>query len=307
MARIRTMKELVERARALGPARLVVAAAESATALGAAVEAERQGLAVPLLVGDRGGIGAQLHALGSEPRRFVVVHEPDDQRAARLAVHFARIGEADVILKGRCRTSELLRAVLDRNEGLRRGSLVSDVLVTEHPLGEARLVAVTDGGVNVAPTLAQKRAILENALRALRRLGLERPRVAALCAIETVERGMPHTAEAAELSAMAGRGEISGCDLVGPIALDGALSPDAARAKGLDHPAAGRADLLLAPSIEVGNVLGKSFTWLARKPVGHVIEGARVPVLIPSRAEHALDKLCSIALGVLAAREGPWA
>jgi phosphate butyryltransferase len=303
VARIRTMKELVDRARARGPVRLVVPAAESETALAAAVEAERQGLALPILVGDRAGLSALLHSLGHEPRRFVLVHEPDDARAVRLAVHFARIGEADLILKGRCRTGDLLRAVLDRDEGLRQGSLVSDVMVTEHPLGEPWLVALTDGGVNVAPTLEQKRAILENALQAVRRLGVERPRVAALCAIETVERGMPHTAEAAQLAAMAARGEIAGCDVLGPVALDGALSREAARAKHMDHPAAGRADILLAPTIEVGNVLGKAFTWLARKPVGHVVEGARVPVLIPSRAEHALDKLCSIALGVLAVRE----
>jgi phosphate butyryltransferase len=220
-----------------------------------------------------------------------------------LAVRFARIGEAEMILKGRCPTGQLLRAVLDRDAGLRRGGLLSDVLVSEHPLGEGRLVGLTDGGVNVAPRLAQKRAIVENAVRVFRRLGVAVPRVAALCAIETVEAGMPQTGEARALQEMAERGELAGCEVLGPVALDGALSLEAARAKGLTHPVAGRADILLAPSIEAGNMLGKSFTWLARRPVGHVIEGASAPVLIPSRAEHALDKLCSIALGVLAVRE----
>jgi phosphate butyryltransferase len=305
VARIRSMKELVERARARGPVRLVVPAAESETALAAATEAERQGLALPILVGDRARVTTMLRGRGHEARRFVLIHEPDDAAAVRMAVHLARIGEADVILKGRCRTGELLRAVLDRETGLRRGSLVSDVMVTEDPLGGPRLLALSDGGVNVAPTLGQKRAILDNALRTLRRLGVERPKVAALCAIETVEKGMPHTGEARALAEQAERGEIPDCDLLGPVALDGALSLEAARAKHLDHPVAGQADLLLVPTIEVGNTLGKAFTWLARKPVGHVIEGARAPVLIPSRAEHALDKLCSIALGVLSALEEP--
>lgn len=297
------MKELVERARAGGPARLVVPAADSETALGATVEAERRGLVLPLLVGDRAAIGARLSALGADPGRFTVLHEPDDGRAVLLAVRLARIGEAQVILKGRCTTGQLLRAVLDRETGLRRGGLLSDVLVSEHPLAEGRLVGLTDGGVNVAPRLDQKRAIAENAVQVFRRLGVARPRIAVLCAIETVEAGMPQTAEARELQRMAERGELAGCEVLGPVALDGALSLEAAQAKGIAHPVAGRADILLAPTIEAGNMLGKAFTWLARRPVGHVIEGAAAPVLIPSRAEHALDKLCSIALGVLAARE----
>jgi phosphate butyryltransferase len=303
MAPIRSMKELVEQARARGPVRLVVPAAESESALGATVEAERRGLVHPILLGDRHALAARLVALGAEPRRFVLVHEPDDARAVLLAVRFARIEEAQLILKGRCTTGQLLRAVLDRDTGLRRGGLLSDVMVSEHPLGEARLVGLTDGGVNVAPGLAQKRAIVENAVRVFRRLGVERPKVAALCAIETVVPEMPQTQEARALAEMAARGEIEGCDLLGPVALDGALSLEAARAKGIEHPVAGRADILLAPTIEAGNMLGKSFTWLARRPVGHVVEGAAAPVLIPSRAEHALDKLCSIALGALAAQE----
>ncbi|HTT71233.1 MAG TPA: phosphate acyltransferase, partial [Anaeromyxobacteraceae bacterium] len=190
---------------------------------------------------------------------------------------------------------------LDRETGLRGSGLISDVMVTDSPgVGPPRLIGVTDGGVNVSPTLADKRAILANAVRVFQRLGIERPRVAVLCAIETVSSAMPHTAEAAELAAAAARGELGSCEVFGPVALDGALSVEAARAKGILHPAAGRADILLVPAIEVGNALGKAFTWLAVKPVGHVLEGARAPVLIPSRAEGAMDKLCSVALGVLA-------
>jgi phosphate butyryltransferase len=157
--------------------------------------------------------------------------------------------------------------------------------------------------VNVAPDLAAKRAIVENAVRVFHRLGFARPVVAVLCAVETVREAMPHTGDARDLVELARRGEIQGCDLVGPLALDNAILPWAARAKGIDHPLAGKADILLVPTIEAGNILGKAFSWLAGKPVAHVIEGARAPVLIPSRVERADDKLLSIALGVLSAEE----
>jgi len=304
MAAIRTLGELVERARAGGPVKVVVPAAESETALGAAVLAERNGLAEPILLGDERGITFALLDMGADPQRFHVLHEPDDAQAARRAVALVRGGEARVILKGRLHTGDLMRAVLDRDAGLRTGRLLSDVLVSEHPLAP-RLVGMSDGGVNVAPSLQQKRQILENAVRVFRRLGVERPKVAVLCAVETVEPSQPQTAEARALAEMAERGEIEGCDVVGPIALDGALAIQAAKAKKMTSPVAGRADILLVPTIEVGNVLGKSFTWLAGKSVAHVIEGAAAPVLIPSRAEAAQDKLCSIALGILASREGP--
>lgn len=299
---IRSTQELVERARARGPVRVVVPAAESETALSAVLEAARQGLALPVLVGDGKETARLVAELGGDPAAVEIHHAPDDAAAARRAVALVRAGEARVILKGRLHTADLVRAVLDREAGLRTGRLLSDVLVSEHPLAP-RLVGVSDGGVNVAPSLAQKKAILENAVRVFRRLGIERPKVAILCAVETVEASQPQTQDARALAEMAERGEIEGCDVVGPIALDGALAVQAAQAKKMTSPVAGRADILLVQTIEVGNVLGKSFTWLAQKPVAHVIEGAAAPVLIPSRAEAAADKLCSIALGILAAQE----
>jgi len=302
MAPIRSTQELIERARLRGPVRVVVPAAESETALSAVLEAARQGLARPVLVGDAAGTARLVEELGGAPSALEIHHEPDDAAAARRAVALVRAGEARVILKGRLHTAELMRAVLDREAGLRTGRLLSDVLVSEHPLAP-RLVGVSDGGVNVAPSLAQKKAILENAVRVFRRLGVERPKVAILCAVETVEESQPQTQDARALAEMAERGEIEGCDVVGPIALDGALAVQAAQAKKMTSPVAGRADILLVQAIEVGNVLGKSFTWLAQKPVAHVIEGASAPVLIPSRAEAAADKLCSIALGILASQE----
>jgi phosphate butyryltransferase len=217
-----------------------------------------------------------------------------------------RGGEADLLMKGRLPTGDLLRAVLDRASGLRTGRLLSDVLVADHPLSrERRLLGVTDGGINVAPTLEQKRAIIENAAALFRRLGHARPRIACLCAAETVSAAMPHTQEAAALAELNASGQLTGCEVSPPLALDNALSPEAAALKGITHPVAGRADVLLAPTIETGNALGKAFTYLAHAHVAHVIVGARAPVLIPSRAERAEDKLLSIALGVLAAGAEP--
>ncbi len=303
---IPTLDRLLDAARTQGPRRLCVAAAGSETALLAAAAARRERIADVVLVGDREEIARRLRALREDPAQFELVHAPDDAAAARRAVAVVRAGRADVLMKGRLNTAELLRAILDPATGLRDGRLLSDVVVTEHPLFVSpRLLGITDGGVNVAPTLAQKKTIAENAVRVFHRLGYERPNVACLCAVETVTEAMPHTQDARALAEMGARGELAGCVVSGPLALDNALSPEAARAKGIDDPVAGRADILLVPTIEVGNALGKAFTWLARRPIAHVVVGARAPVLIPSRVERAEDKLYSIALGVLGAGGGP--
>lgn len=308
MAPLASLDQLLARARTLGPRRLAVAAAESATALAAAIEARRQGIAEPILVGDPPELRRRLAAMGEDPGRYALEPARSDLDAARRAVAMVRGGEADLLMKGRLRSSELLLAVLDRQAGLRTGRLLSDVLVADHPLAATPcLLGLTDGGVNVAPDLVQKRAILENAVALFHALGHPRPRVACLCAVETPTPAMPHTEEARALARMNARGELTGCLVSGPLALDNALSPEAARLKGIDDPVAGHADLLLAPAIEAANALGKAFTYLARRRVAHLVVGALAPVLIPSRAEEAEDKLRSIALGAVfaaAARQG---
>lgn len=306
MIPIPTLARLLEEARSVGPLPVVVAAAENDTALAAVAHARRKRIAEVVLVGGEKGIRARLSSLGEDAALYRILDAPGDAEAARLAVRLVRAGEAAVLLKGRMRTGDLLHIVLDRRDGLREGRLLSDVLVAEHPLSdEPRLVGVTDGGVNVAPSLAQKRSIVENAVALFRRLGYAHPKVACLCAVETVTEAMPHTLDAQALAEANAAGELPHCIVSGPLALDNALSEDAARAKGIDHPVAGRADVLLVPTIEAGNALGKAFTYLAKRPVAHVIVGARVPVLIPSRVERADDKLCSIALGVVAASRPP--
>lgn len=306
MKPIPTLARLLEEARSVGPLPVVVAGAENDTALTAVAHARRKRIAEVVLVGGEEGIRARLASLGEDAARYRIVPAATDAEAARRAVALVRAGEGAVLMKGRIKTGDLLHAVLDRAEGLREGRLLSDVLVAEHPLSEeARLVGVTDGGVNVAPTLAQKREILLNAVALFRRLGHPRPKVACLCAVETVSPAMPHTVEAQALAEANAAGDLPDCVVSGPLALDNALSEDAARAKGIDHPVAGRADVLLVPTIEAGNALGKAFTYLAKRPVAHVIVGARAPVLIPSRVERADDKLCSIALGVVCASRPP--
>jgi phosphate butyryltransferase len=281
-------------------ARLGVVAAEDAIALNAAAGALAAGIAAPTLYGDPDRIRAK--APPGLVDRCEIVEASDASEAAALAARAAGEGRVDILLKGSLRTDELLRAVLAPAADLRTGRILSDILISEHNLdGTSRLVGVTDGGVAVAPTLADKREIVRNAVEVLHRLGFTRPRIALMSATEVVSRSMPSTLDAQSLTEEAACGELGDCEVFGPLALDNALFPSAAAAKGIDSPVAGHADCLVAPSIEAGNLLGKAFRFL--RPGGacaHVIVGAKVPVLIPSRVESAEDKLTSIALGVLA-------
>ena len=226
--------------------------------------------------------------------------EPDPAAAAQLAVAAVREGRADLLLKGRVKTSVLLRAVLDAQSGLRTGRLLSDVFVFENP-GRVpnRLQMITDGGVTIRPDVEQKVQIIENAVQVAHALGNERPRVALLSAVETVTAAIPSTQDAAVISQMWRRGQIKGCVVDGPLALDNAVSPEAMRIKGIDSPVGGDADILVCPDIESANMLAKSTTYFAGFRLAHVIVGARAPVLIPSRSDSADAKLMSIALGAL--------
>jgi phosphate butyryltransferase len=304
MNSISSVNQIVELARAHKGKRIVVPSAETESALGAAIEARKSGLAQSVLIGDVEKLKKMLAEAGEDISHYEIIAETSDTEAARKAVALVRAGEAHVILKGKLKTGDLLRAVLHREEGLRTGSLLSDVLVSENPMSVVpKILCLTDGGMNVAPDFAAKRAIVENAVRVLNRIGFAKPKVAILCALEEPSDGMPHTIEARKLQELCENGEIKNCEICGPLALDNAIWPEAARIKGISHPVAGQADLLVVPTIETGNALGKAFTYFAKKPVGHVIEGAKAPILIPSRAESSQDKLISIALGILCAPE----
>lgn len=305
---LQTLNEVIGRAQRIGPCRVALAGAENEVGLGALAEAAHRGVAEAVLVGDESEIRQLIDrlpekgdALGRQAR---FVRAADSEEIAHEAVAAVRSGEADLLMKGSQRTDQLLRAVLDREDGLRTDRLLSDVLVYEDTLsGVTRLVGITDGGVNVAPTVDDKAQIVRNAVEVFRQLGLARPRIALMSATEAVTDAIPSTLDAQTLTERA-NGAFGECDVYGPLALDNALLAWAAQAKGIDSPVAGHADVMVVPSIEAGNLLGKAVKYVGNSTCAHVILGARAPVLIPSRVESVEDKLCSVALGSIMT-EGP--
>ncbi|MFH1276816.1 MAG: phosphate acyltransferase [Candidatus Eisenbacteria bacterium] len=299
---LKSFDELVARARATGPKRVAVVVADDDVALSAISMAVCEGIAEALLLGDEGKIRAKMDDLGmtelSEKAR--VVPAEDWERAAAAAVELARGGDAHVILKGHLRTDQLLKAVLDREKGLRTGRVLSDVLIYEDMTsGERRFVGTTDGGLNVLPTLEEKKQIVMNAVKVFHALGFARPKIAIMSATEAVSEKVPSTVDARALTEMGERGEFGECEVYGPLALDNALLVSAAEAKGITSPVAGRADVMVVPNIEAGNILGKAVKYLGGSACGHVVMGAKVPVLIPSRVESAEDKRNAVAMGVI--------
>ena len=302
---IRGFAELRRRAQEVGPRRVAVVVADDEIALSAAGSALQMGIAVPVLIGSEARIRAKADEQGlAGMLEGAVIRDASD--AARVAVELARVGEVDVLLKGHLRTDELLHAVLDKAVGLRTERLLSDVLLYEDTLaGETRLVGVTDGGLNVAPTLEQKRQIVLNAIDVMRCVGIARPKLAIMSATEAVSAAVPSTEDARKLTEMGAAGGFGEAEVFGPLALDGALLESAAKVKGIESTVAGRADCMVVPNIEAGNLLGKAVKYLGGSQCAHVVAGARVPILIPSRVESVDDKVNSIALGVLFARRGP--
>ena len=300
---VRSFQELRLRAQALGPKRVAIVVADDEVALLAAAGAVELGIAIPVLVGNEQRIRADIAKFNAHLllEKAIFVDAPDSSSAANAAAQMARDGQVDILLKGHLRTDELLRAVLDKQNGLRTGRLLSDVLLYEDTTsGQRRIVGVTDGGLNVAPTLDHKKQIIENAVIALHALGFARPRIALMSATEAVTESLPSTVEARQLTELAATGAFGECEVYGPLALDNALLESAARAKNISSPVAGHADCMVVPNIESGNLLGKAVKYLGGSQCAHVIVGARVPVLIPSRVESVDDKLNSVAFGVIA-------
>ncbi len=299
---IRSFKELVREAKHKKGIVVGVPSPEDDSSALTVIRARRQGLADFVLCGDREKTERLLRQHGGRPADFEIVSAASQEQAAAHVVELARQRKIQVILKGFLPTAALMKPILDKEHGLRTGQLLSDILVVENPADNYRgLLGMSDGGLNILPDLAQKKQIVENAVRAFHKLGYSLPRVGVLAAIETVKESMPATLDARDLTAMNQRGEIGGCQVYGPLALDIAVSPEAARHKGIDQPLAGQAQILIVPNIEAGNILGKAFTYYLKIPVAHVIMGAAIPVLIPSRNESENDKFYSVALGVVIA------
>lgn len=283
-----------------GNKKIAVAAAHDPEVLAAIKDAEERGLATAILVGDAKKIRQAAAQVNFDLKRAEIVDEPTPGGAARKAVALVRCGQAQMLMKGLLNTADLLRAVLDKEIGLRTGRVLSHVAIME-PQGYGRLLLMTDGGMNIAPDLKQKAQLIENAVEIAHKLGIECPKVAVITAFEQVNPDMPATMDAALLAKMADRGQIKNCLVDGPLALDGAVSMEAANHKGIKSPVAGQVDILLVPAIEVGNVIYKTLIYLGKGKIAGIIAGAAAPIILTSRSDSAEAKLHSIATAVLMA------
>ncbi len=266
-----------------------------------AVDAAKAGLILPILVGPPAKILAAAASAGADVSAWRMEAAPHSHAAAAQAVTLARRGEAEMLMKGSLHTDEVMREVVDAETGLRTGRRISHAFVMDVP-NYPRALLITDAAINVIPSLEDKRDIVQNAIDLARVLGVEQPRVAVLSAVETVTPKLPSTIEAAALSKMADRGQITGGLVDGPLALDNAISLDAAAEKGIVSEVAGRADILIAPDLEAGNMLVKQLTFLSGADAAGVVLGARVPIILTSRADNDRARVASCAIGVLMAR-----
>lgn len=299
---LRSFADIWDKVRKLDRVTVSVAVAQDKDILEAIKEAREAGLAEAILVGDAAAISPLLTEVGLSADT-PVVHEPDPIQAAKTAVALVKTGQAQVLMKGLINSSDFLRAVLDRQNGLKAGKLLSHLAAFQVP-GQEKLVFITDGGINIAPNLAEKKEILINAMLALHCVGISEPKVAVLTANEVVHPQMIATIHARELADMAVAGQLPAGVVEGPIALDVALSAEAAKHKGITSKIAGQVDLFLVPNIECGNILGKALVYYACSKMVGIILGASNPIVLTSRAETVDGKLNSIALACLAACNG---
>jgi len=300
-------KRLIERAKALPPLPTAVAHPCDESSLSAAIDATRIGLIAPLLVGPEARIKAVAEKYGLDLGGLEIIDSPHSHASAARAVELVREGRAEALMKGSLHTDELLGEVVKKETGLRTGRRISQCFVMDVPQHSQALI-ITDAAVNIAPTLEDKIDIVQNAIDLAHSLGIADVRVAILSAMETVNPKVLSTIEAAALCKMADRGQITGAMLDGPLALDNAISEEAARIKGIRSQVAGRANVLVAPDLEAGNMLAKSLTFLARADAAGIVLGARVPVILTSRADSVTTRLASCAVAALVAqvrREDP--
>ncbi|HKP11789.1 MAG TPA: bifunctional enoyl-CoA hydratase/phosphate acetyltransferase [Blastocatellia bacterium] len=293
-------ERLLDRCRSLAPIPTAVAYPCEASALSGAVEAAQQGLIVPILVGPVAAIEAAGRSARNDIGGYQIVDVPDSHAAAFKAVELVRKGEAELLMKGSLHTDELMAAVVAREGGLRTGRRISHVFIMDVPTYHKVLI-ITDGAINIAPTLEDKVDICQNAIDLVRSLGLEQPKVAILAAVETVTSKMPATIDAAALCKMVERRQISGAMLDGPLAFDNAISKQAAQTKGIRSAVAGDPDILLAPDLEAGNILAKQLSFLANADSAGLVLGAKVPVILTSRADSVRSRIASCAIAMLAA------
>ncbi|WP_287371527.1 bifunctional enoyl-CoA hydratase/phosphate acetyltransferase [Oceanithermus sp.] len=306
---LRDMTSLLELARLIaqvgGPKKVAVAAAEEAHVIEAVNEARIEGLVHPILFGNPERIRRIAGELGIRTQNLEIRHAKNPPEAAELATQAVSSGEADILMKGMVQSSDFLRAALNREWGLRTGRLLSHVLIYEAK-GYDRLFFMSDGAMNINPDLKAKIQIVENAVTLAHVLGVNPPKVALLAAVEVVNPEMDTAVEDAIIAKMADRGQIKGAVIDGPLALDNAVSEEAARIKGIKSPVAGKADILIVDNIDVGNVFYKSLIYFARVRGAGLIMGARAPMVLTSRADPEEVKFLSLATAVIAAERLPY-
>ncbi len=295
---------LIKKATRFEEKTVAVAAAEDHEVIDAVAMAVERNLARFILFGDKGKIEQiieEQHAGLAKNQSIQVIHAHSNFLAAEMAVKAIKENEANVLMKGNIPTAILLKAVLNKEYGLRTGNVLSHVAVFEVP-GFDRFIIITDAAMNIAPNLNEKAQIAKNAVEIAKSIGIETPRIAPIAAVEVVNPAMQATIDAAALTMMNTRGQLNNCIVDGPLALDNAVSLTAAEHKGIKGDVAGRADILLVPTIEVGNALYKSLIYFTKAKVGAVIAGASAPIVLTSRADSAESKLYSLALAICSAR-----
>jgi phosphotransacetylase len=293
-------EQLLTRCRNLEPIPTAVAHPCEATALAGAIDAAANGLITPILVGPSAKIAEIATYNGIDLGQARVVDAPHSHASAAKAVELVRQGQAELLMKGSLHTDELLGAVVARETGLRTGRRISHVFIMDVPTYHKVLV-VTDAAINIAPALEDKVDICQNAIDLAISLGVSVPKVAILAAVETVTSKMPATIDAAALCKMADRGQIKGGMLDGPLAFDNAISGEAAKVKGIKSEVAGDPDILLAPDLEAGNILAKQLSFLANADSAGLVLGAKVPIILTSRADTVRSRIASCAVAMLAA------
>jgi phosphate acetyltransferase len=299
-------ERMLERCLSLAPVPTAVAHPCEASALSGAIEAAEKRLIVPILVGPADKIAETAKSAGLDLGALEIIDVPHSHAAAAKAVELIREGRAEVLMKGSLHTDELMSAIVSREGGLRTGRRISHAFLMDVPTYHKVLI-VTDAAINIAPTLEDKVDICQNAIDLAIALGCEKPKVAILAAVETVTSKMPATLDAAALCKMAERGQIKGGILDGPLAFDNAISKDAAKTKGITSEVAGDPDILLAPDLEAGNILAKQLSFLANADSAGMVLGARVPVILTSRADSVRSRIasCAVASLVAHARRAP--
>lgn len=294
-------KKLLAAAEGLAPAVAAVAHPCDPESLSGAIAAAKANLIVPLLVGPEAKIRAAAAAANIDLSPYTILPAAHSHDAAEKAVASIRAGKAEILIKGSLHTDELMAEVVRKESGLRTSRRMSHVFVMDVP-SYPRPLLITDAAINIDPTLAEKRDVVQNAIDLAHALGMPAPRVAILSAVESVNPDLRSTTDAASLCKMAERGQITGGILDGPLAFDNAVSPTAARAKGIASPVAGNADILVVPDLESGNMLAKQLQYLAESQAAGVVLGARVPIVLTSRADSALTRMTSTAVALLLAR-----